>query len=151
MQRASGGRLDLAVSALGQPGDIASFTGTGNAALTGANLGEIQLFGLLSQVLSTLSLNFSSLKLDEVRTSFKMEAGRLNFPDLRISGPSAVIDARGNYEFATNSLDFAAKFKPFEEKHTLLTQALGITANPITTILQFTSPAPPTNPDPSLP
>ncbi|HKB56581.1 MAG TPA: AsmA-like C-terminal region-containing protein [Lacunisphaera sp.] len=150
MQRASGGRLDLAVSALGQPGDIASFTGTGNAALTGANLGEIQLFGLLSQVLSTLSLNFSSLKLDEVRTSFKMEAGRLNFPDLRISGPSAVIDARGNYEFATNSLDFAAKFKPFEEKHTLLTEALGIIVNPITSILELKLTGPLSNPDWSI-
>ena len=150
MQRASGGRLDLALSAIGNPGDIASFTGTGNAALTGTELAEIHLFGLLSQVLSTLSLNFSSLKLDEARTSFRLEAGRLNFPDLRISGPSAVIDARGNYEFATNSLDFTAKFKPFEEKHTLLTIGLGILVNPIASILELKLTGPLSKPDWSI-
>ncbi|MSU46837.1 MAG: hypothetical protein EXS42_06880 [Lacunisphaera sp.] len=150
IQRASGGRLDVALSAIGQPGEIASFTGRGNAALTGTELAEIHLFGLLSQVLSTLSLNFSSLKLDEAHTSFKLDAGRLNFPDLRISGRSAVIDARGNYEFATNALDFTAKFKPFEEKHTLLTVAIGIVINPITSILELKLSGPLTNPDWSI-
>src|SRR5205814_283991 len=110
MKRASGGRLDVSMSAHGTPGDLPTFIGSGNAALTGTELAEIHLFGLLSQVLSGLSLNFSSLKLDAARTSFKMDRGRLYFPDLKISGPSAVIDARGDYTFATNALDFTAKF-----------------------------------------
>jgi len=59
MKRASGGRLDVSLSAHGTPGEITTFTGTGNAALTGTELAEIHLFGLLSQVLSGLSLNFS--------------------------------------------------------------------------------------------
>jgi hypothetical protein len=150
MKRASGGRLDVAFAAEGVPGDLPSFKGTGNAALTGMELAEIQLFGLLSQVLNGLSLNFSTLKLDEVRTSFKMDAGRLNFPDLRISGPSAVIDARGNYEFATNALDFTAKFKPFEEKHTLLTIGLGILVNPITSIFELKLTGPVSKPNWSI-
>ena len=137
MKRASGGRLDVALSADGVSGDLASFKGTGNARLTGMELAEIQLFGLLSQVLSGLSLNFSSLTLTEARTSFKLDEGRLQFPDLKISGRSAVIDAHGSFTFANNALDFTAKFKPFEESRTLLTAALGLVVNPITSILEL--------------
>ena len=137
MKRASGGRLDVALSAEGTLGDLASFKGTGNAALTGMELAEIQLFGLLSQVLSGLSLNFSSLTLTEARTSFKLDEGRLHFPDLKISGHSAVIDARGDYTFANSALDFTAKFKPFEESRTLLTAVIGLAVNPITSILEL--------------
>ncbi|MDB6114260.1 MAG: AsmA-like C-terminal region, partial [Lacunisphaera sp.] len=150
MKRASGGRLDVSLSAHGAPGEIATFTGSGNAALTGIELAEIHLFGLLSQVLSGLSLNFSSLKLDAARTSFKLDGGRLHFPDLKISGPSAVIDARGDYVFASNALDFTAKFKPFEEKHTLLTIAMGIVVNPITSILELKLSGPLNKPDWSI-
>jgi uncharacterized protein YhdP len=137
MKRAEGGRLDVALSAEGVPGDLASFKGKGNASLTGTELAEIHLFGLLSQVLSGLSLNFSSLKLDAARTSFKLDDGRLHFPDLKITGPSAVIDAHGDYVFATSALDFTAKFKPFEENRNPLTFAIGIVINPITSILEL--------------
>jgi hypothetical protein len=147
IKRASGGRLAVSLAAQGRPGDLASFTGTGKAALTGTELGEIHLFGLLSQVLSGLSLNFSSLKLDAVHTSFKMEAGRLQFPDLKITGPSALIDARGDFTFATNALDFTARFKPYEENRNPLTFAIGIVMNPIASILELKLTGPLSKPD----
>ncbi len=150
MKRASGGRLDVALSALGQPGDLASFTGTGNAALTGMELAEIHLFGLLSQVLSSLSMNFSSLTLTEARSSFRMEGGRLRFPDLKITGPTAAIDARGDFSFATNMLDFTAKFIPYEEKHTLLTTAIGYVMNPLASILELKLTGPLSKPEWSI-
>ncbi|MDI1250630.1 MAG: AsmA-like C-terminal region-containing protein [Lacunisphaera sp.] len=150
MKRASGGRLDVALSARGRPGDLPSFTGNGNAALTGIELGEINLFGLLSQVLSKLSLNFSSLKLDAARTSFRLESARLHLPDLKITGSSAVIDAHGDYRFATNALDFTAKFKPFEENRNPLTAVLGIVINPITSILELQLNGPLSNPNWSI-
>ena len=146
IKRVSGGHLDIALSAQGSPDTITSFSGTGNAALTGADLGEIHLFGLLSQVLSGLSLNFSSLKLDSAHSSFRVENGRLHFPDLKITGPSAVIDARGDFILETNTLDFIAKFKPFEESRTLLTAAIGIVINPITSILELKLVGPLTKP-----
>lgn len=146
MKRAEGGRLDVALSATGQPGDLASFTGTGNAALTGTELGEIHLFGLLSQVLSGLSLKFSTLKLDAAHTAFRLEQGRLLFPDLKITGPSAVIDARGNFTIATKALDFTARFKPYEDNLNLLTAAIGIVLNPLTSILELKLSGPISNP-----
>ena len=150
LKRASGGRLDVALSAQGEPGNIASFTGTGNASLTGTELGEIHLFGLLSQMLSGLSLNFSSVKLDAARTSFRLEAGRLNFPDLKITGPTSVIDARGNYAFATNALDFTAKFKPYEENRNIFTLPFSLVINPITSMLELKLTGPLSKPDWSI-
>ena len=147
MKRAEGGRLDVGLSATGQPGELATFTGNGNAALTGTELGEVNLFGLLSQVLSGLSLKFSSLKLDAVRTSFRLEQGRLLFPDLKITGPSAVIDARGNFTFATKALDFTARFKPYEDNLNILTAAIGLVVNPLTSILELKLSGPIGNPE----
>jgi hypothetical protein len=107
VRKAGNSQLDFSVSAQGLPGDLKSFTGSGNASLTGAELGEVHLFGLLSQVLSGLTLNFSSLKLDAVRTSFQLRDGVAYFPDLKVTGPSAVIDGRGRYSYAARTLELS--------------------------------------------
>ncbi|HVU16411.1 MAG TPA: AsmA-like C-terminal region-containing protein [Candidatus Didemnitutus sp.] len=133
MKRASNGKLDVTVSAQGSPPDVASFRGGGTARLTGAELGEIHLFGLLSRALSAVAVNFGSLKLNEARTSFQLSDGRIHFPDARISGPSAVIEAKGDYIFAGKSLDFTAHLKPYEEGH----NPLGILMNPLTSIFEL--------------
>jgi hypothetical protein len=150
MQRAAGGKLDLGLSATGTPGEITTFSGNGNAALTGADLGEIHLFGLLSQVLSAVSLNFSSLKLDAAHSSFRLDGGRLYFPDLKVTGRSALIDARGNFTLATNALDFTARLKPYEENRNLITGVIGLVINPITSILELKLTGPIGNPDWSI-
>jgi len=137
VRKAGGSRLDFSLSAQGTPGSLVSFTGSGNAALTGAELGEIHLFGLLSQVLSGLTLSFSSLKLDAVRTSFQLKEGSAYFPDLKVTGPSAVIDGRGKYSYVTNALDFNAKFKPYDQPGSLLAAAVGLVMNPLTSILEL--------------
>ncbi len=137
VRKAAGSQLDIAISASGSPDDVKSFTGSGNAALTGAELGEVHLFGLLSQVLSGLSLSFSSLKLDAARASFDIHDGAIFFPDLKVTGPSAVIDARGKYSFAANALDFNAKFKPYDQPGSLLAAAVSLVINPLTSILEL--------------
>ena len=137
VQQAANSSLDIALSAQGDPGDITSFKGTGNASLTGAELGEIHLFGLLSQVLSGLSLSFSSLKLDAARASFNLQNGALLFPELKVTGSSALIDGRGRYVFATNTLDFAARFRPYEDPGSLLAAAVSLVLNPLTSILEL--------------
>jgi hypothetical protein len=137
IKRASGGKLELAFNAQGNPADVASLRGSGTAQLTGGELGEIHLFGLLSQVMSAVALNFTSLKLDAARTSFQLADGRVHFPDVRITGPSAMIEAKGDYLFASKSLDFTAKLKPYEESHNPLTAVVGIVINPLTSIFEL--------------
>ncbi|HEY8994528.1 MAG TPA: AsmA-like C-terminal region-containing protein, partial [Lacunisphaera sp.] len=137
VQQAANSSLDVALSAQGDPADLASFKGAGNAALTGAELGEIHLFGLLSQVLNGLSLSFSSLKLDAARTTFSLQNGELLFTDFKVTGPSAVIDGRGKYIIAANKLDFAARFRPYEDPGSLLAAAFSLVLNPLTSILEL--------------
>ncbi len=137
LKRASGGRLNFALSAQGHPERIESFEGSGNLEVAGAELGEVHLFGLLSQVLSGLSLNFSSLKLDTLRGSFSIAEGRAHFPDVRVTGQTALIDGQGDFRFADRSLDFSARFKPYEGNRNLLTGVIGIVVNPLASILEL--------------
>ncbi len=150
IRRAIGGKLELALSVLGEPGVTQSFRGSGNAKVTGAELGEIHLFGLLSQVLSAVSLDFSSLKLDTARSNFRLEDGRVHFPDLKVSGPSAVIDAKGDFVLESKSLDFLAHLKPYEETRNPLKAALGLVLNPLTSMLELKLTGPLTDPSWSL-
>jgi hypothetical protein len=137
LKRASGGRLNFALSAQGHPDRPASFDGSGNLEIAGAELGEIHLFGLLSQVLSGLSLNFSSLKLDTLRGSFRLGEGRVHFPDIRVTGPTALIDGRGDFRLDDRALDFSARFKPYEGNRNLITGVIGIVVNPLASILEL--------------
>lgn len=137
VRTAAASQLDVTLTAEGNPASLASFKGAGHAALTGGELGEVHLFGLLSQVLSSLTLSFSSLKFDSARTSVQLEQGALFFPDLKVTGPSASIDARGRYVFTDNNLDFTARFKPYEQPGSLLAAAVSIVINPLTSILEL--------------
>lgn len=146
VRTAASSLLDVSLSAQGDPASLPSFKGSGQAALTGGALGEVHLFGLLSQVLSGLSLSFSSLKFDSAHTRFELDRGELLFPDLKVTGPSAAIDARGRYAFANNSLDFTARFKPYEQPGSLLAAAVSIVLNPLTSMLELKLNGPLANP-----
>lgn len=137
LKRASGGRLNFALSAQGRPADLASFNGTGNVEVSGAELGEVHLFGLLSQVLSGLSLNFSSLKLDALHGSYRLGAGQVTFPDIKVTGPNSLIEGRGSYHLLDRTLDFTARFKPYEQNRNLVTGVIGIVMNPLASILEL--------------
>jgi hypothetical protein len=141
IKRASGGKLDLDLSAQCNPDHPTNLNGTGTMQLTGAELGEIHLFGLLSQVLS-----FSSLKLDAARTSFQIADGHVYFPDVRITGKSALIEAKGNYLIDTKSLDFTASLKPYEETHNPFTAIAALVMNPLTSMFQLSLTGPLANP-----
>lgn len=137
MQRAGSAKLEAAISAQGKPGDLASFRGSGNGQLRGATLSEIHLFGLLSQVLSGLSLNFSTLKLDTMKSSFELSNAQLHFPDMKVTGPNSVIDLRGSYSMQTGNVAFTGRFKPYEQGRNIFTGALGLVLNPLTSIIEL--------------
>ncbi len=137
IKRADGGKLDLSGSVQGNPAVPAEMRGGGSFQISGAMLGEVRLFGALSQALSAVALNFSSLKLDAARSSFQLGDGRLHFPDLKITGPSALIEARGDYLLAGKSLDFVAKLRPYQESHNPIANVVGIVIDPIASIFEL--------------
>jgi hypothetical protein len=135
-QQIATGRLDLAVSAEGRRDDIRSFQGSGNALIAQANLGEVNLLGILSTLLRRTLLNYSTLQLDTARANFRIEGPQLVFPEVRITGPRAAIDASGSYDFNAKDLDFLTKVYPFEESRGLLGSALGTVLAPLSAALE---------------
>jgi len=124
-------RLDLALSAEGRFADLLSFDGTGNAMLTGAELGEVRLLGLLSEL-----LNFTAVRFTTARTHFQLKGPLILFPEVNITGPSAAIDAHGTYAIDQRELDFRGRINPFQESETFLGSVFDTVLSPLSSVLE---------------
>lgn len=134
--RLARGRLDLALSAEGPYADPFAFKGTGNAEITGADLGEINLLGVLSSLLRRTLLDFTTLQLDTARANFAVEGPRLAFSEFKLTGPRAAIEAHGNYHLDSKTMAFNAKVFPFEESSGVLGSAVGLVLTPLSNALE---------------
>lgn len=146
-EQIAAGRIDLAMSADGMFEDLLSYQGQGNAELTGADLAEIHLFGVLSQVLRRTLFNFSTLKLDAMQANFSIHGPKIHFPQIRVTGPRAAIDAKGDYLLDRKMLDATAKLYPFEQSSFILSNALGFVLTPLSEALEFKLTGPLDNPN----
>ncbi len=124
-------RLDLSLSAEGPVDDLYNYRGSGNAALQGAELGEIRLLGGLSAL-----LDFTALRFNSARSDFKVEGPTLVFPAVDITGENSAIQAHGDYSLQRRQLDFNARVFPFHEGGSLLQNVVGAVLTPIATILE---------------
>lgn len=95
------------IRAEGATGDRLSFEGEGSIAIRDANLAEIHLLGLLSRILSATPLRFTSLQFTDAEATFELQRENIHFPTLVLTGPSAEIQAKGDYNLNAETLDFA--------------------------------------------
>lgn len=124
-------KIDLSASAEGSFDDMLSFKGDGNAMLSGPGLGEVQLLGLLSEL-----LNFTSLRFTSARADFTIDGDRLEFPKVTITGANSAIEAHGTYSLDRQSLDFKARVYPFQESKFFLQNLLGTVLTPLSAALE---------------
>jgi hypothetical protein len=124
-------RLDLSLSAEGTLDDLYSYRGSGNAALEGAELGELRLLGGLSAL-----LDFTALRFNSARTDFRVEGPTLVFPSVNITGEKSAIQAHGDYSLQRRQLNFNARVYPFHEGGSLLQNVVGAVLTPISSILE---------------
>lgn len=125
----SGVRLDLNVSAEGQPGELASFGGDGNMQVQG-NIGELPLLGGLSRF-----LKFPELRFTQARSQFGIQDGSLLFGDISVLGANSAIKAKGTYAIEPRQLDFTATIYPFQESRSLL-QIFNALSTPISAVFR---------------
>ena len=137
LPRASGGHLDLSLNAEGRFRQPYSFQGGGQLAISGQELGEINLFGLLSELLSKTLLNFTSLRLDAARATFKIEGRKLAFSQVTLTGPTATIDAKGDYWLDAKTLDFNAIVFPLHKSNFVPAETLGVLLTPLSSLLEL--------------
>jgi len=103
------GRFDIRLDAKGILGDFNSFDGKGYVEISDTELSKIQILGGLSRLLDGTWMKFSTLVLDSMHGDFLLHKDRIEFPNLRFSGPTSVIDAKGVATMPSNALDFAVK------------------------------------------
>jgi len=138
LRRTSTGHLDGRLAASGVLGEPFSYHGEGQLTVTGQELGEIHLLGLLSEMLSKNSfLNFTSLRLDKAQANFRIEGNKLVFPQVKLQGPRAAIDAKGDYLLETKTLDFNARVYPLQESKVAVADALGALLTPLSNALEL--------------
>ncbi|HVS54484.1 MAG TPA: AsmA-like C-terminal region-containing protein [Opitutaceae bacterium] len=124
-------RIDLAASAEGSYASALSFQGTGNATLTGAEIGEVPLLGSLSELLKFTALRFTS-----ARANFRLAGPRLEFTEVALRGANSAIDAHGDYALDRHELDFKAKIFPFQESGNLIKSVVGAVLSPISNVFE---------------
>lgn len=124
-------RFDLNVSATGTYGDPFSYKGGGRASLEGAELGEVRVFGLLSEL-----LRFTSLRFTSARGDFKVDGRQLVFPDVSVTGANSGIEAHGSYSLDRHELDFKAKIYPFKQSKLLPEMLVGAVLSPLSDVFE---------------
>ncbi len=135
-QRLEHGHLVFSLAAEGLYSDFYSFKGTGRAAITGAELAQLNLFGPLSEALHGTYFNLGSFSLTTVDAPLVLDGDKLRFESLRVSGPSALLQAKGDYHLRESRLDFTAKVYPFGESESLVGSAVGFVLSPLSSVFE---------------
>jgi hypothetical protein len=123
--------LDLTLAAEGRFDDPFSYKGRGRANLAGAELGEIRLLGLLSQL-----LNFTSLRFTAATADFSIAGPKLTFPTINITGANSAIQAHGDYAMDRRQLDFNARVYPFHESKSFVQNVVGTVLSPLSAVFE---------------
>ncbi|MFA6959598.1 MAG: AsmA-like C-terminal region-containing protein [Opitutaceae bacterium] len=135
-ERFDRGELDFNLKAEGLYADFYSFHGTGKAVITGSELGQLNLFGPLSEALSGTFINLGSFSLTSVDAPFVLNGDRVRFDELRVTGPSALIQAKGNYQLRDGTLNFTTKVRPFDESSSIVGNAVGFVLTPLSKVFE---------------
>jgi hypothetical protein len=133
IQRANDIRLDLAAFADGSYHDPLSFIGSGSVALAGAELEQIHLLGLLSQLLS-----FTSLRFTAAQATFMVDRDKISFPQVKVTGANSAILAKGDYRLDKKTLDFNAKVYPFGQSKFTPSKLAGLVLTPVSDLAEVT-------------
>ena len=123
--------LDVTASAEGRFSDPFSFQGAGTATVQGPELGQVRMFGLLSEL-----LRFTALRFTSARASFKIDGRRLDFPNITVTGANSGIMAHGTYAMDRHELDFNARIDPFQESKAFAQKFIDVMITPITSALE---------------
>jgi hypothetical protein len=125
-------RFDFAASAEGRYSEAFSYHGDGSAVLRGAEIGEVPLLGMLSEL-----LKFTALRFTEARTNFKIDGANLVFPQVTLRGANSAIDAHGTYHLDRRELDFNAKIFPFQESESIIKSVVGAVLTPLSNVFEL--------------
>ena len=130
-----GGSVSLRLAATGPLADPLAHSGAGSANIADADLAQIRLLGLFSRLLSDLGIGLGTLRLTHADTRFVLQRDQLLFDGLRLTGPSASVEADGAYRLPTGKLNFTARVRPLEQRTGILSSTVGWVLSPLSSAL----------------
>ncbi len=134
--RPLGGTLALALRATGPLDDPLGLSGRGEGSVAGAELARIRLLGGFSGLLSEIGIGLGTVRLTDARADFVLDRTRLRFASLDLTGPSALVEAKGDYALDAGTLAFNARVRPFEQRGGLLSSTAGFVLSPLSSVLE---------------
>ncbi len=141
-----GGRISAHLAATGPLENPLAYSGRGEARIAGAELANIRLMGPLSSLLGEIGIGFTTLKLTEADARLALDRNRLVFEDLRLTGPTALVEAKGVYTLPEGLLDFKAKVRPFDQGGGVLSSTVNFVTSPLSSVLEVELTGPLENP-----
>jgi hypothetical protein len=132
MREDYGGKLNLALTALGPVSDLKAFEGKGELELSESKLYQLRVIGIFSDLFGT---GLGTFGFTDARGSFEVRRDRVHFPNLRVTGRTARLDATGNYSLNDRTIDFRVRLEALRESSGFLTKILGVVVNPLTNLL----------------
>lgn len=127
-----GGVLTFGLSAAGPITNLKAFEGEGEVALNGAELYQLKVIGLFSNILGT---GLGVLGFTDAVGPFQVRRDKIHFPDLRVTGKSALLEATGDYSLRDGSIDFRVRMKPLDQSAGFITKLFGRIVDPLTKLL----------------
>ncbi|QYY36803.1 AsmA-like C-terminal region-containing protein [Ruficoccus sp. ZRK36] len=129
-------KIDFDLNAQGTTGDVKTFRGHGQIGISNALLGQFHIFGGLSRAIQAIGLNLGTVDFTKGTAPFVLGKGYAHFPGLTISGPTARIDANGNFNLDTGELDFYLSLYPLGGVDIPLISTIFSAINPLTDVVE---------------
>lgn len=92
--------------------DIKTLDGTGRAETLDDDMFRVPLFGAVTRGLEKMGVNAGNYRFDSASADFTIRDGSVWFPELRVRGREATVQATGRYSLADDRLFFRAMLTP---------------------------------------
>lgn len=127
-----GGTLTLNLAAQGPIADLKAYEGAGDLVLSGAKLYQLNVIGVFSDLFGT---GIGTFGFTDAKGAFEVRRDLVHFPNLRVTGNTARLDATGSYSLADRSINFRVRMEALRESRGFITKLLGLVVNPLTNLL----------------
>lgn len=129
-----GGRLEASFRGEGWWGDWNSLRGQGRLEVKEADFGRIHIFGLLSRLMGTFGLRFTSFNLTSAQGQFELLAETVKFEKLVFSGPTVNVDVKGTLARKDTRLDCGVTVQFVRKEDSLFKKVMGSVLFPISQV-----------------
>lgn len=133
-------RLDFSIECSGDLDNPETLVGVGSLDLHSPNLANLRLLGILSRISEELPLpvTLGSFQFERASTSFLLNRGLVEFPDMTLFSPSSHVLAEGEYQMSEQTIDFNARMQLLGQvKFPILSQIGSLLFSPVGKVFEF--------------